>query len=196
MQTDPPTRINMTSGATWGSWGVALFAAGACTMGVPYTCVQCVRVSVCVQSQLQHLHYDSFAVWAQLSTVSRALLTVWVPLLMGTGHSASHNSDTCRPAGEYRSETKTGREKAKTNRGTTAVVWYNLENAKQRQVSFSLTHTHVRTLRRMQTKQFFLLLCSILRVSRLVSSWLFYHFCQVIVEIIKSRYLNITHCLE
>lgn len=33
-------------------------------------------------------------------------------------------------------------------------------------------------------------------MSRLVSSWLFYHFSQVIVEIIKSRHLNITHCLE
>lgn len=195
MQTDPPTRINMTSGATWGSCGVALVCGGRLHNGCAlHMCWMRASVCVCVQSQLQHLHYDSFAVWAQLSTVSQALLTVWVPLLMGTGHSASHNSDTCRPAGEYRSETKTGREKAKTNRGTTAVVWYNLENTKQRQVSFSLTH--IRTPRRMQTKTVFLLLCSILRVSRLVSSWLFYHFSQVIVEIIKSRYLNITHCLE
>lgn len=153
----------MTSGEREGAegcMGVALFAADACTMGVPYTCVECVWVCAITAAV--------FTLWfvCSLSTALNCKPSS-VNSLIATGHSASHNSDTCRPAGEYRSETKTGKEKAKTNRGTTAVVWYNLENTKQRQVSLSLshTHTHVRTLRRMQTKTVFATLQHFTRVS-------------------------------
>lgn len=138
--------------------GIVLFAAGACTMGVPYTCVECACVCVITAAVFTLWFVCSLntALNCKPSSVNSLSATV-------NGHSASHNSDTCRPAGEYRNETKTGKKKPKQTEGLQLL--YDITLKIPNNDRLSLSHTHVRTLRRMQTKTVFATLQHFTRVS-------------------------------
>lgn len=163
MQTDPPTRINMTSGEAGREvCGGCL----TCTMGAPYTCVVSARVCA-MQLRLWFAYSLSTAANGKPSSVNSLSVTVNRALLLLTTATRADRPENI--------EAKTGKkktEKQKQTEGTTAVVWYNLENAKQRQVSHTRPHTKAYPNRKVFAS------LQLLRVARLVSSKLFYHFQQ------------------